>query len=44
MIADKHTIQVKGIGRVKRTPDTIIIWMHVESCDTDYKQAVDSAA
>lgn len=44
MIADKHTIQVKGIGRVSRTPDTIIVWMHVESCDTDYKQAVDSAA
>ena len=44
MIADKHTIQVKGIGRVSRTPDTIIIWMHVESCDTDYKRAVDSAA
>ena len=44
MIADKYTIKVKGIGRVKRTPDTIIIWMHVESCDTDYKRAVDSAA
>lgn len=44
MIADKHTIQVKGIGRVSRTPDTIIVWMHVESCDTDYKRAVDSAA
>ena len=44
MIADKHTIKFKGIGRVKRTPDTIIIWMHVESCDTDYKRAVDSAA
>ncbi len=43
MMTDKPYIQIKGVGRIRKTPDTIIISMKVEALDRIYKRAVDSA-
>lgn len=43
MMTDKPYIQIKGVGRIRKTPDTIIISMKVEALDRIYKSAVDSA-
>lgn len=42
-MTDKPYIQVKGVGHIKKSPDTIIVNMKIDATDLDYKKAVDSA-
>lgn len=44
MITKEPHIQVKGIGRIKRTPDTIVISICLEAKSPSYSVAVEDAA
>ena len=44
MIFQEPHIQIKGVGRVKRTPDTIVLSLDIEEKDACYSDAVRGAA
>ncbi len=44
MISQEPYIQIKGVGRVKRTPDTIVLSLGIEEKDACYSDAVEGAA
>ncbi|SFB10328.1 SIMPL domain-containing protein [Selenomonas ruminantium] len=44
MINQEPYIQVKGVGRVKRTPDTIEVSLYIKAKDPSYSEAVENAA
>ncbi len=44
MTSQEPYIQIKGIGRVKRTPDTIVLFLDIEEKDVCYSEAVEGAA
>ena len=44
MISKEPYIQIKGVGRAKRTPDIIELFLDIEEKDACYSDAVESAA
>ena len=44
MISKEPYIQIKGVGRVERTPDTIELFLDIEEKDACYSDAVEGAA
>ncbi len=44
MISKEPYIQIKGVGSVKRTPDTIELFLDIEEKDACYSDAVEGAA
>lgn len=44
MISKEPYIQIKGVGRAKRTPDTIELFLDIEEKDACYSDAVEGAA
>ena len=44
MLSQEPYIKIKGVGRVKRTPDTIVLSLDIEEKDVCYSNAVEGAA
>ncbi len=44
MTSQEPYIQIKGVGRVKRTPDTIVLSLGIEERNACYSDAVEGAA
>ena len=44
MISQDPYIKIKGVGRIKRTPDTIVLSLDIEEKDACYSDAVEGAA
>ena len=44
MISQEPYIKIKGVGRIKRTPDTIVLSLDIEEKDACYSNAVEGAA
>ena len=44
MISQEPYIKIKGVGRIKRAPDTIVLSLDIEEKDACYSDAVEGAA